>query len=559
MPRPRPALAFLVLAPALLSLAVGVSAQTTEIGSLSSTGAQGNNASLHKSALSTDGRWLVFGSEASNLVPGDSNAQRDIFVRDRLMGTTTRVSVSTAGVQANGSSYEPVISGDGRFVAFESDATNLVAGDTNGVRDVFLHDALGGVTTRVSVSSLGAQANTLATMAAISADGHVLAFASAATTLVSGVSPFGWQIFVHERLTGTTTLGSVAIGGGPASGTCYTPSLSADGRMLCFSSNAGNLALADADGFQDIFVRDRVTGVTSCASLATGGIKSNSDSQWPAISADGGTVAYQSAATNLVPGDTNGITDVFARDMLAGVTTRVSVSTAGVQGNGGSDGTSQVPALSADGRYVAFRSIATNLAPNTIGWNAILLRDRAAGTTISLCLTQGGTAASADAHHPCMSADGRFVAFQSAASDLVAGDANSVWDIFVRGALPVTWINLGSALAGIAGPPVLKGSGTLAAGSSCSLALSQARPLATAMLFVAASSTPAPFKGGTLVPVPALLTLPLGTSAGGTIVLPFTWPAGIPSGSSFYFQMAIADPAAVAGVALSNALKGTTP
>ena len=544
----------------LLLLAGAAAAQSTEIASLSSAGAQGNDASLHESALSADGRWLVFQSEASNLVPGDGNLERDIFLRDRLTGTTTRVSVSTAGAQANGSSYGPAISGDGRFVAFESDASNLVAGDTNSARDIFLRDTQAGTTTRVSVSSLGAQTSLLSSMAAISGDGSVLAFTSADGNLVPGIGNGAWQVFVHERLTGVTTLGSVALAGGAANGFCYSPSFSNDGRWLCFSSLASNLASADGDGFQDIFVRDRLSGVTVCSSVSTAGIKGTDTSAWPRISADGGTVAFQSAAANLVAGDTNGVTDIFARDLLSGETTRVSVSSSGAQGNGGSDGTSQVPALSADGRYVAFRSLTTNLAPNTIGWHAILLRDRLAGTTISLSLTPAGAGASADCHHPAMSADGRFVSFQSGASDLVAGDLNGgIYDIFVRGPLPVTWLDLGSALAGVAGSPVLKGSGTLAPGSAGTLALSKARPLAPATLFVSASSTPAPFKGGTLVPLPALLTVPLATSASGALVLPFVWPIGVPSGASFWFQMAIADPAAVKGVALSNALKGATP
>jgi Tol biopolymer transport system component len=333
--------------------------QTTRI-SVSSTGGQANGHS-GSPAISADGRYVAFHSAATNLVLGDTNGSEDIFVHDRVTAETARVSVSTGGGQANGGSASPAISADGRYVAFHSWATNLVPGDTNGVDDIFVHDRVTGETARVSVSSDGAQANSDSWSPAISADGCYVAFHSRANNMVPGDTNNAWDIFVHDRATGATSRVSVSSAGAQSNGLSRSASISADGRYVAFSSTAANLVPGDTNGLDDIFVHDRATGETARVSVSSDGAQATGFSQgsfWPAISADGRHVAFSSTATNLVPGDTNDVTDIFVHDRVTGETARVSVSFDGAQATGGESWWSSI---SADGRYVAFQSGATNL------------------------------------------------------------------------------------------------------------------------------------------------------------------------------------------------------
>ncbi len=193
-------------------------------------------------SISADGRFVVFQSDATNLVAGDTNGASDVFVHDRQTGTTTRVSVDSAGHEATGlypASGDPAISADGRFVAFDSNATNLVAGDTNSAYDIFVHDRQTGTTTRVSVDSAGNQANGYDP--SLSADGRFVAFTSGASNLVAGDTNGASDVFVHDRQTGTTTRVSVDSAGWQAYSFSHLPSISADGRFVAFASNATNL------------------------------------------------------------------------------------------------------------------------------------------------------------------------------------------------------------------------------------------------------------------------------------------------------------------------------
>ena len=340
------------------SSSVSAATPTTTAVSVSSSGIIGNNTSnSNKSAISADGRFVVFESDADNLVSGDTNGTSDVFVHDRQTGTTTRVSVTTDGVQGNGSSESPAISADGRFISFTSYADNLVSGDTNGFEDVFVHDRQTGTTTRVSVTTDGMQGNYHSFSSAISADGRFVSFVSWATNLVSGNSHGTSDVFVHDRQSGTTTRVSVTTGGIQGNNYSGSPAISADGRFVSFHSNADNLVSGDSNGTSDVFVHDRQTGTTTRVSVTTGGIQGNNYSGSPAISADGRFVSFSSYADNLVSGDSNGPWDVFVHDRQTGTTTRVSVTTDGIQGN--SDSSS--PAISADGRFVTFSSQADNL------------------------------------------------------------------------------------------------------------------------------------------------------------------------------------------------------
>jgi Tol biopolymer transport system component len=333
-------------------------AETTRI-SVSTEGAQGDGG-CGLSSISADGRFVAFASTSSNLVEGDTNGVNDVFVRDRQHGTTVRISVSSKGVQSDTASHTPAISDDGRFIAFESAATNLVPDSIYDVWDVYVHDRLTGETSRVSVSSSGAQSNGDSRWASISADGRHVSFTSSATTLVPGTPAFTTQVYVHDRQTGSTTRVSVNADGQAGNDISLQSSISADGRFIAFSSFATNLDPNDQTASEDVFVHDRQTGQTTLVSLSSSGEQGNSWSFRPSISDDGRYVAFVSDASNLVPDDTNGRRDVFVRDRTAATTARVSVSSSGEEGNHNS-GFFSAPSISGDGQHVAFESHASNL------------------------------------------------------------------------------------------------------------------------------------------------------------------------------------------------------
>jgi Tol biopolymer transport system component len=280
--------------------------------SVSSSGVQANGES-NSPAISSDGRYVAFDSDASNLVSGDTNGRRDVFVHDRQTGQTTRVSISSGGVQGNAVSVAPTISADGHYVAFNSVSSTLVSGDTNNESDVFVHDRQTGQTTRVSVSSSGAQGNFGSGSQAISADGRYVAFLSSATNLVSGDNNGNADVFVHDRQTAITTRVSISSGGAEANGSSYEPVISADGRYVAFHSYATNLVSGDTNGERDVFVHDRQTGQTTRVSVSSGGVQASGASVEAAISGDGRYVAFDSWVSNLVSGDTNNTGDVFVR------------------------------------------------------------------------------------------------------------------------------------------------------------------------------------------------------------------------------------------------------
>ncbi len=320
-------------------------------------------------SLSADGRYVAYHSFAPDLVPGDTNDQADIFVYDRQTGAIERVSVATDGTEAvGGNSFSPVMSGDGRYVVFQSMATNLVADDTNGVWDVFLHDRQTGATTRVSRDEAGNGLSDPSYQPTISEDGRYIAFVSDSDSLVSGQEFDGADVFVYDRESDHMELLN-----GAANGESTSPAISADGRYVVFQSRASNLVDGDTNGRWDVFATDRESGATERISVSNSGSEGNATSMYPAISADGRTVAFMSIADNLVPGDTNQTWDVFVHDRETGMTELVSVASDGRQG----DFASLFPALSADGRYVAFASDATTLVPgDTNGVRDFFIHDR---------------------------------------------------------------------------------------------------------------------------------------------------------------------------------------
>jgi Tol biopolymer transport system component len=415
--------------------------------SVDNTGAQANRSSARPS-ISADGRFVAFESGATNLVPGDTNAATDVFVYDRQTGMIERVSVpdpSTGQAQANGPSQFAAISADGRFVAFVSQATNLVAGDTNGQPDVFVHDRITGATELVSVNSAGVEGNEpsgpveFGRGPSISADGRFVAFESYSTNLVPGDNNGTMDVFVRDRLAGSTQRVSVNSAGQETAINqfSHSPSISADGRYVAFISVGSNLVPNDTNSVADIFVFDRQTGTTERVSTDSNGGQTNSTSANPEISADGRFVSFSSFASNLVAGDTNGASDVFVKDRQTGMIERVSVDSSGNQAAAGSG--SFRSAISADGRFVAFESNAANLvAGDTNNGFDIFIRDRQTGQTQRYSVDSAGNQATAGAGIPsstvpALSADGRTVAFQSSATNLVPDDTNNATDIFARG------------------------------------------------------------------------------------------------------------------------------
>jgi uncharacterized repeat protein (TIGR01451 family) len=416
----------------------------TEKVSISSTGQQGNNISgrFAGPAINGDGSVVAFDSIATTLVPGDRNQEADVFVRDRTRHTTERVSVSTTGGQGDDDSTRPDLDAEGRMVAFDSSATNLVPKDTNHALDVFVHDRSTGITERVSVSSNEAQGNAQSHSPSISADGRYVAFVSTASNLVSNDTNGVEDIFVRDLLRGTTERVSLTSAGRQANSSTTAVSIGADGRWVAFSSFATNLVPNDTNGHFDSFVHDRLSGLTEIVSVNSDEEQGDAPSTTPSVNEDGNLVAFISQATNLVPDDTNDRPDIFVRNRATGTTERVSVSSNEEQGDGNSPEpgvrgfTATGPDITPDGRFVAFFSSSTNLVPGDTNTCPLFfedppgacpdafVRDLVAGTTERWNVATDGSQANDRSSDAVISDDGTTVAFFSAASNLVADDTN---------------------------------------------------------------------------------------------------------------------------------------
>ena len=403
-------------------------AQDTTLVSIGPFG-QANDTCIYPE-ITPEGRYVAFQSLASNLVAGDTNGWNDVFRVDLATGTVVRVSVGPGGVEGDADSLEPAIDDSGRYVSFFSYATNLVPGDTNGFPDIFVADVVTGTLTRVSVDSTGVQGNGGSRYPASSADGRWVAFESNATNLVAGDTNGARDVFVHDLQTGTTIRASVGAGGAQGDGESLDAAISGDGRLVAFESHATNLVAGDTNLAQDVFVRDLVLGTTVRVSVDSAGVQGDLESHNPALSPDGGCVAFDSSATNLVAGDTNGADDMFRHELATGVTIRASVSGGGAEGNDDSYDAS----LSSDGRFLVFASWATNLVPgDTNIAQDIFLRDFATGVTERISVAGVAGQVQGNSFYPAVSADGRWIAFDSLAPNVVPVDVNGVVrDAFLR-------------------------------------------------------------------------------------------------------------------------------
>jgi uncharacterized delta-60 repeat protein len=433
----------------------------TERVSLAQSGLEPDFGSFTPS-ISADGRIVAFASDADNLVPADTNSQTDIFVVDRETGNVDRVSVSNTAEQANGSSFDPSISSDGQWIAFRSFASNLVAGDDNSTSDIFVYHRLTRSIRRVTLNIAGRGANDASFDPVISGDGRFVAFDSQASNLVPDDTNGARDIFVVDLHTRLIERVSVDGTGRQANEASHQPSLSDDGRFVAFASYASNLVPFDTNGEADVFVFDRSTRGIERVSVNDQRTQGNNASTDPSISGNGRFVAFSSIANNLVVADPNGQADIFVFDRTASTIELVSTSTGSEWELSGhhaprdepglvsrsetaTNGSSVRPSINRDGRFVAFVSYAENLFPaDGNGQPDIFLFDRATAVTDLVSLDVEGGTPIHPSFKPAVSADGDAVAFGSFGTSLVTDDHNEVQDIFVRSRVGVYRVTLGT-------------------------------------------------------------------------------------------------------------------
>ena len=325
--------------------------------SADSSGTRGNDHSSQP-VFSGDGTMLAFKSRAGNLVNGDTNLTEDIFVVNTIGGAyPVRASVSTAGVQIPGTAgcANPFLNYDGTLLVFDSTADNLVSGDGNTATDVFLRNLTLNQTTRLSVNPGNSQeGNGESGQPSISYDGNYVAFRSWADNLVAGDDNGTWDIFVLDRGGNQMTRVSVSSGGVQANSSSSNPRISGNGRYVVFTSQADNLVAGDDNTYEDVFLHDLQTHQTELISKRADGNQTNRESDYAVVSADGRFVVFQSSDDYIVPGDANGEADIFVLDRATGWISCPSL---------GSDGYNFAPAISGDGRKVAFASQSTTFHP----------------------------------------------------------------------------------------------------------------------------------------------------------------------------------------------------
>jgi hypothetical protein len=469
-------------------------------------------------SVSADGRYVAFVSLATNLVAGDTNGTGDVFVRDRQTGTTVRASVAESGAQGDDFSGWPSISADGRFVAFQSFAGNLIPTGRRGFADIYVRDLQLGHTTRVSLSSAGVPADGDCRYPSMSGDGRFVAFTSNASNLVPGGGGGVNQVYVRDLLTGQTSLASAANDGSIGDAYSWVPTISGDGRYVAFFSTASNFIPGAVASGQQIFLRDLRAGTIQLASGAPDGSPPNASSPFYngseriAVSPDGRYVAFASVASNLISGDTNFASDIFVWDRITKATTVASVTNDGTLLFG-----AHAPTMSADGRFVAFcLGIAGGPAPQTG------VHDFTTGRTVIYSVGPGSVLGSAFCADSAFSANGRVLAFASSAPNLIAGDTNGQQDIFAV-VLPTSGSVFAQTLtvspASIPGGGAATGTITLSApapagGATVSLSSSDPQAQVPPVVTVPAGSNSASFSIPTLL-ITAELPVSMTASYGG--------------------------------------------
>ena len=402
-----------------------------------STGGVQQNRDAGGSDISGNGNLVVFSAQAANLVANDSNGKSDIFLRDVSAGTTHRVSISSSGAQSNGPSYDPSISADGRYIAFQAAAPNLVANDSNQTWDIYVRDTVAHTLRRVSTTAGGGQANGGSLSPQISRDGRFVVFHSFATNLIANDHNVVADVYRKNLQTGAIQRASVSSTGVAGDRDSVFPQISPDGRYVAFESEATDLVSNDL-GFEQhqVYVRDMQAGTTTLVSQSSAGATGNDRSTltgYP-FTADGRSIVFTSRAFNLVASDPNdGNSDVFVRDTQLGTTRQVDFGTSGAEPVFGADTAS----ISSDGRYVLFSSSDDHLVANDANqrFSDVFIRDRSLKTTTLVSRSTTGVQGNGDSFGGVFSADGRFFLFASRATNLVSGDSNGHVDVFRRGPL----------------------------------------------------------------------------------------------------------------------------
>jgi hypothetical protein len=393
--------------------------------STSDTGVKGNGNSY--GSLSADGTQVVLEGQATNLDLGDTDTFSDVYVKDLTTGDITLASTSDAGVKGNRDSQSGSPSADGTKVAFSSQATNLDPADTDTIYDAYVKDLSTGNITLVSTSDTGVKGNGHTSSPSLSDDGTKVAFISEATNLDPADTDTFDDVYVKDLSTGNITLASTSDTGVKGNGHSLG-SLSADGTKATLISQATNLDPGDTDSVDDVYVKDLTTGDIVLASTSDAGVKGNANSFGPLLSADGTQLSFFSAATNLDPTDTDSSWDVYVKDLSTGDVVLASTSDAGVKGNGNSFD----PALSADGTKVAITSQATNLDPaDTTGQNDVYVKDLSTGDITLASTSDTGVKGNGDSYG-ALSTDGTQVILNTQATNLDPADTDTLDDVYVK-------------------------------------------------------------------------------------------------------------------------------
>ncbi len=531
-------------------------AQQTEIASVSSAGVLSNSTS-YTSQLTADGSKVIFDSAAKNLVSGDTNLSRDVFLRDRTSGTTTRVSLKTGTVQLSFDCYVPDVSGDGALVTFESNGP-FVTGDANGQADIFLRDVAAATTVRVSVDTNGGDPNDDSHDARISSDGMFVAFWSNASDLVGSDTNGRPDIFVRDLANGVTERVNLDSSGNPTTlGDSYNCAISGDGRFIAFASDDKLLVANDKNKTRDIFVRDRLLATTVRVSIDSSGGEADGYSDRPSISDDGRFVAFMSGATNLDLADTNGEFDIYVHDRTTGKTAWASNDSKGGGGNDESD----FPELSADGRFVVFQSYSIDLVEGDLNnYLDIFVADVVTGATYRESVSSVWDESNGFSQRASLSADGRLVSFTSNGDNLAPSDTNRREDIFVRerAFASASWTNYGAGWPGTLGvpsldvdfSPILNTTFTLAFGNSAGV-------ITPGVLLVGQARASVQLKYGATLLVAPLLSIAVSVDAAGLDLPTFIDPDPSLAGIVLDLQGLLLDPGAVHGLAFTAGLELT--